>query len=339
MTINDKEILNLQGFILSEEAEHPAATGELSSILTEIAFASKIVSREINKAGLVDILGLTGKINAQGEKVQKLDEFANEIFTQILRRGKHVAAVASEEFDDIYDYSKKSEDAKYVVCMDPLDGSSNIDVNVSVGTIFSIYKRISKAGNGSTVLKDFLQKGREQIAAGYVLYGSSTMFVYSTGSGVNGFTLDPSIGEFILSHRNLTIPEKGTFYSVNEGYTEILDPSICEFIEHLKKGAKGYKKPHKARHIGSLVSDFHRNLLKGGIFMYPKNKKSPEGKLRLLFENNPMAFLVEQAGGLSSNGEKSILDIEPTKLHQRTPLFIGSKKDIKLLQNFLKEDK
>jgi fructose-1,6-bisphosphatase I len=322
----DKEILNIQGFILTEQSHHQAATGELSSILTEIAFGAKIVSREINKAGLIDVLGLTGKINVQGEQVQKLDEYANDIFIKILRRGRHVAALASEENDDILDFSKNTPEAKYVVCIDPLDGSSNIDANVSVGTIFSIYAKLSDAS--SVYSADFLQKGSQQVCAGYILYGSSTVFVYTTGHGVNCFTLDPSIGEFILSHPDLKIPTEGKVYSVNEGYSAAWQPGIMQYVEALKKGLQGYKKPHKARYIGSLVSDFHRNLLYGGIYLYPPDTKSPSGKLRLLFEANPMAFIITQAGGRATNGVQDILAIQPTEIHERVPLYIGSSTDI-----------
>jgi len=324
------EILNIQAFILNQQQKYDSATGELSSILNEIALGAKIVSREINKAGLVDLLGLTGKVNVQGEEVQKLDEYANDVFVRIFERGNHIAGVVSEEVDDAIVFNDKdSEHAKYVVCIDPLDGSSNIDVNVSVGTIFSIYKRLDL--NSPVTEKDFLQKGTKQVCAGYILYGSSSMFVYTTGNGVNGFTLDPSIGEFLLSHPNMKIAEQGTIYSVNEGYTYKWDKVLVDFVEELKTGLPNYEKPHKARYIGSLVSDFHRNLLKGGIYMYPPDKKYVNGKLRLLFEANPMSFLIEQAGGLGSNGVKNILEIEPTEIHQRVPLYIGSKQDVEYL--------
>ncbi|MFC1727025.1 class 1 fructose-bisphosphatase [Patescibacteria group bacterium] len=330
-------MLNIQGFILSEEAKSPRATGELSSILTEIAFGAKIVSREVNKAGLVDILGLTGKVNVQGEEVQKLDDYANDIFIQIFKRGQHIAGLASEEMEKIQDFSKSALRAKYVVCIDPLDGSSNVDANVSIGTIFSVYKRTSKSGNLTN--QDFLQKGKQQVCAGYILYGSSTMMVYTTGKGVNGFTLDPSIGEFILSHENIKTPLKGKVYSVNEGYSFKWNSGVFNYIKSLKKGYQGYEKPHKARYIGSLVSDFHRNLLYGGVFLYPADKKNPNGKLRLLFEGNPMAMIIEQAGGRASNGQKEVLDIKPGEIHQRIPLFIGSKNDVKILLYFLKKEK
>ncbi len=330
----DKEILNIQGFILAQQSAHGQATGELSSILTELAFGAKIISREINKAGLIDVLGLTGKINVQGEDVQKLDEYANDIFIKILRRGHHVAALASEENDDILDFSKYTPEARYVVCIDPLDGSSNIDANVSVGTIFAIYQKVSDTSSVSAA--DFLQKGSRQVCAGYILYGSSTVFVYTTGHGVNCFTLDPSIGEFILSHPDLKIPDQGKVYSVNEGYSPMWEPGITRYVEDLKKGLKGYKKPHKARYIGSLVSDFHRNLLYGGVFLYPPDEQNPTGKLRLLFEANPMAFIATQAGGRATNGKADILSMEPTKIHERTPLYIGSPQDVTHLLSYLK---
>lgn len=329
----DSHIRNIQAFILNEQALSPEATGELSSILTELAFGAKIISREINKAGLVDILGLTGKINVQGEEVQKLDEYANDIFTKILANGRHVAGLASEENDDFLDFSKSTPDAKYVVCIDPLDGSSNIDANVSVGSIFSIFSRISSSG--ALTARDFLQHGSKQVCAGYVLYGSSTVFLYTTGHGVNCFTLDPSIGEFILSHPDLKIPDQGKVYSVNEGYSHLWEPGVTQYVQKLKKGLTGYKKPHKARYIGSLVADFHRNMLYGGVFLYPPDEKNPNGKLRLLFEANPMAFIITQAGGLATDGVRDILSKRPTSLHERTPLYIGSRGDMATLMEHL----
>ncbi len=330
----DSAILNIQAFILNEQALSPEATGELSSILTELAFGAKIISREINKAGLVDILGLTGKVNVQGEHVQKLDEYANDIFKKILSNGRHVAGLASEEEEDFLDFSKSTPDAKYIVCIDPLDGSSNIDANVAVGTIFSVYARVSQGG--SLTSRDFLQRGSKQVCAGYILYGSSTVFVYTTGHGVNCFTLDPSVGEFILSKRDLTTPEKGRVYSVNEGYSHAWSHDIRSYVDGLKRGLPGYKKPHKARYIGSLVADFHRNLLYGGVFLYPPDDQNPHGKLRLLFEANPMAFIITQAQGSATDGLHDILTKKPASIHERTPLYIGSRGDIEQMITSLK---
>ncbi|HRQ85873.1 MAG TPA: class 1 fructose-bisphosphatase [Flavobacteriales bacterium] len=313
-------ITTLSEFIIEREKDFPFASGDLSQLLTSIRLAAKLVNREVNKAGLVnEILGETDQhsVNVQGEKQQKLDVYANERFINAMRNQGAVCGVASEENDEhiVFDHPV-SAGGKYVVAMDPLDGSSNIDVNVSIGTIFSIYRRLN---DNEVTVNDFLQPGSAQVAAGYVVYGSSTMLVYTTGNGVNGFTLDPSIGVFCLSHPNMRIPENGSIYSVNEGNYFDFPEQARNYIDACKK------KKMSARYIGSLVADFHRNLLKGGIYMYPGTTAKPEGKLRLVYEANPLAMLIEQAGGASTDGKQRMLDIKPGKLHQRTPLFIGSK--------------
>ncbi|MBK6774589.1 MAG: class 1 fructose-bisphosphatase [Flavobacteriales bacterium] len=309
------QIKTLAEFITERQHEFTYATGELTQLLTSFRLAGKMVNREVNKAGLAeDILGAQGSENVQGEQQQKLDVYANDLFIRLLRSQGEVCAVASEENDDIVHFDNGG---KYVVSMDPLDGSSNIDVNVSIGTIFSIYRRVS-TGDKAT-MEDFMQPGTAQAAAGYIIYGSSTMLVYTTGHGVNGFTLDPSIGTFCLSHPDMKTPEEGTIYSVNEGNYYDFSDGVRGYIDGCKK--------HKmsARYIGSLVADFHRNLLKGGIYLYPATTKSPKGKLRLLYEANPLAMIVEQAGGMATDGANRILDLKPTELHQRCPLYIGSK--------------
>lgn len=314
----------LSQFITERQADFPLATGEFTSLMQDIVIAAKIVNREVNKAGLVNILGETGTVNVQGEKVKKLDEFANNQFISALRSGGECCVIASEENEDIIAIDNTiSKDAKYVVTMDPLDGSSNIDVNTSIGTIFGIYLRKSNSGPGT--VEDCLQKGSDLIAAGYVLYGSSTMLVYTTGNGVNGFTLDPSIGEFCHSHPKMKIPQEGKIISINEGNYAYFDEKLQKYLQFVKKEDKNNGKPYNARYIGSLVADFHRNLLKGGIFLYPASGKAPKGKLRLVYESIPLAFIIEQAGGKAIAGKERILDIKPTELHQRTPLIIGCK--------------
>ncbi len=321
-------VTTLSEFILQRQADFPYASGELSSLLRDIEIAAKIVNREVNKAGLVDILGATEKDNVQGETQQKLDVYANDIFINIFKNGAEVRGVASEENEDYIEFDNDvSKASKYVMLIDPLDGSSNIDVNVSIGTIFSIYRR--KTRDEGIELGDFLQKGSEQVAAGYVVYGSSTMLVLTTGKGVNGFTLDPSIGEFCLSHRNMTFPEGGKIYSINEGNYEHFESGLRDYLDHCKSQSM------TARYIGSLVSDFHRNLIKGGVYIYPKTKSSPKGKLRLLYECNPLAFIAEQAGGKASDGHTRILDLEPSELHQRTPYIVGSSEMVEKLESFL----
>jgi fructose-1,6-bisphosphatase I len=318
-----KKVTTLGQFIIERQADFQYAKGELSRLLRDIGIAAKIVNREVNKAGLVDILGEHGTTNSYGEQVKKLDVYANEQFIAALGAGGETCAIASEENDDLVPVTTEvSKNAKYLVCVDPLDGSSNIDVNVSIGTIFSIYRRLSS--DVELTAKDFLQVGTTQVAAGYVIYGSSTMLVYTTGRGVNGFTLDPSIGEFCLSHPDMICPKTGNIYSINEGNYVHFPEGVKRYIKYCQEEDKATKRPYSSRYIGSLVADFHRNLLKGGIFIYPFTSKAPEGKLRLLYECNPLAFIIEQAGGKASDGNGRILEITPTALHQRTPLFIGS---------------
>jgi fructose-1,6-bisphosphatase I len=321
------KVVTLNEFILDRQADFPFATGELSRLLSDIAVASKVVSRDVRKAGLVDhILGAQGNTNVQGEEQQKLDVVADEQFINAFENGGEVCGIASEENDDFVAFtSEASKKGKYVVLFDPLDGSSNIDVNVSIGTIFSIFRRVSEEGKEATI-EDMLQKGEKQIAAGYVLYGSSTMLVYTTGCGVNGFTLDPSIGEFCLSHPDMKMPETGRIYAMNEGNIDICNPGIKEYVKYCQSFENDKGAPYSGRYIGSLVADFHRNMIKGGIYIYPGITTSPEGKLRLLYECNPLAFIAEQAGGLATTGFDRILEIQPKKLHQRVPFFVGSKK-------------
>lgn len=317
------KVITLGQFIIERQTDFPYAKGELSRLLRDIGIAAKIVNREVNKAGLVDILGDAGSDNVQGESQKKLDVYANEQFIAALSSGGETCAVASEENEEMINIdSVVSKNAKYVVAIDPLDGSSNIDVNVSVGTIFSIYRRTTLTGKSD--LSDFMQKGTDQIAAGYVIYGSSTMLVYTTGKGVNGFTLDPSIGEFCLSHPDMTIPKTGNIYSINEGNYLHFPDGVKKYMKYCQEEDAATKRPYASRYVGSLVADFHRNMLKGGIYIYPTTTKSPKGKLRLMYECNPLAMIIEQAGGKASDGFNRILDIQPTTLHQRTPLFIGS---------------
>ena len=324
------QVTTLEQFVIQNEQNFPYATGQFSKIIRDIVLASRLINREVNKAGLVDILGLTGNTNVQGEQVQKLDIFANEHMIDALFKGRMVCAVGSEENDDFI--IRPGSQGKYIVLMDPLDGSSNIDVNVSIGTIFSIYRR--KNEEGEPTREELLQSGVHQLAAGYELYGSSTMLVYTTGTGVNGFTLDPSIGEFLLSHPDMHFPETCDTYSVNEGHYRNFFEGTKAYLRHIKSVAEV---PYKSRYIGSLVADFHRNLLKGGIFMYPGTHQAPKGKLRLTFEANPMAFIAEQAGGYASNGRERILDILPEQLHERTPLFIGNKEEVLMLEGFIRK--
>jgi fructose-1,6-bisphosphatase I len=329
------KVKTLGQFIIEKQADFPYAKGELSRLLRDIGIASKIVNREVNKAGLVEILGETGETNVQGEKVKKLDVFANEQFIAAFKAGGEVCAIASEENDEIIPIDTEiSKSAKYVVAIDPLDGSSNIDVNVSVGTIFSIYRRRSLNGPGT--LEDFMQRGTEQVAAGYVIYGSSCMLVYTTGRGVNGFTLDPSIGEFCLSHPDMKTPADGTIYSINEGNYLHFPDGVKKYIKFCQEEDKSTNRPYSSRYIGSGVADIHRNLISGGIYIYPTTTKSPKGKLRLLYECNPLAFIVEQAGGKATDGFRRILDIDIKELHQRTPLFIGSANMVDKAMEFMK---
>lgn len=331
-------LLTLGQFIIEKQADFPYAKGELSRLLRDIGIAAKIVNREVNKAGLVDILGDNGTMNVQGEGQKKLDVFADEQFISALRSGGECCVVASEEHDNcIFIESEISKNAKYIVAIDPLDGSSNIDVNVSIGTIFSIYRR--KSIDGCANMEDVLQKGVEQVAAGYVVYGSSTMMVYTTGKGVNGFTLDPSIGEFCLSHPNIKIPSNGRIYSINEGNYVHFPDGVKRYIKYCQEEDAATERPFISRYVGSMVADIHRNLLKGGIFLYPATSANRTGKLRLLYECNPMAFIIEQAGGKASNGSERILDIQPEKLHQRSPIFIGNSEMVEMVERLMVEEK
>lgn len=327
-------IVTLERHIMEQERKVPGATGQFSGILYGLALAAKIVQREVRRAGLVDILGRVGRQNVQGEYVQKLDEFAQSAFYDSLDHSGHLCAMASEESEGVISIPEEFPLGKYVLNFDPLDGSSNIDANVSIGTIFSIHRRVTPDGRDGSE-EDCLQPGYRQAGAGYILYGSSTMFVYTTGQGTHGFTLDPMLGEFVLSHENMRIPSKGKQYSVNEGNFYLWDESIQKFVDYLRTPDKETSRPYSARYIGSMVGDVHRTLLYGGIFMYPASESRPQGKLRLLYEASPLAFVIEQAGGRAINGKERILDIEPTELHQRTPLFIGSKDDVDLLQEFI----
>jgi fructose-1,6-bisphosphatase I len=318
-------VVTIERFIIEQERLHPEATGELSGILYDLALAAKIIAGKVRRAGLVDILGSAEAENVQGELQQKLDVFANETIIKALDHGGRLCAMASEEVPDIIPIPEGFRCGKYCLLFDPLDGSSNIDVNVPVGTIFSVVRKITRGVRGD--LEDMLQPGRRQVAAGYVIYGSSTMLVYTTGQGVHGFTLDPSIGEFLLSHPNIRIPDPGRYLSVNDSYEQHWEDAVKAIMRRFR-GLDGERKAMNVRYVGSLVADFHRNLFGGGIFCYPANVKSPNGKLRLLYEANPLAFVVEQAGGAATDGKRRILDIHPTELHQRVPLYIGSKSDV-----------
>jgi fructose-1,6-bisphosphatase I len=323
MLVNRK-VLTLDEFTIQQQRDFPQATGELAGLLRDIGLAAKRVNVEVNKAGLVDILGDAGTINVQGEDVKKLDIYANNQFIGVLKHGISCAGLASEELEDVVIFDDEvSNNSKYVVLIDPLDGSTNIDVNVSIGTIFAVYRRVTERGKPCTI-EDFLQPGNRQVAAGYIIYGSSTMMVYATRRGVNGFTLDPSIGEFTMSHPDIKCPDKGKIYSVNHGNFFMYDQAVKKYIDSCQKRTKENGGPYTQRYIGSMVADVHRNLIKGGIFMYPGTTDKPKGKLRLLYECNPFAFIVEQAGGRATNGKERILDIQPTELHQRTPFFVGS---------------
>lgn len=330
----------LDEFIVEKQMEFPHAKGALTGILSSIRLVAKIIHRDINRAGLTtDILGLAGNENIQGENQMKLDVFANETIKRALMAREEVAGFASEEEDSFIAFdTERGRNAKYVILTDPLDGSSNIDVNVAVGTIFSIYRRVSPIGTPVT-LEDFMQPGHKQVAAGYVVYGSSTMLVYTTGNGVHGFTYDPSLGVFCLSHENMQIPPTGKIYSINEGQYLKFPMGVKKYIKYCQEEDAATQRPYTSRYIGSLVSDFHRNMLKGGIYIYPSATTYPNGKLRLLYEGNPMAFLAEQAGGVATDGYHRILDIIPTELHQRVPLFVGSKEMVEKAQSFMDEFK
>lgn len=333
----NKKFITLYRHIIEQERKFPHATGQLSDLLADIALACKLISLEVNRAGLIDILGFTGDENVHGEVVKKLDVFAHETLVKAMKVSGHLCAIASEESENFIPVEEafmgKRPLSKYVCHFDPLDGSSNIDANISIGTIFSIYRRISKSGPGT--LEDCLQKGTKQVAAGYVIYGSSTVLVYTTGEGVHGFTLDPTVGEFLLYNENIKIPKRSKTYSVNEGNYGKWEENLRKYVDELKVVDPSKDRPYSSRYVGSLVADFHRNLLYGGIFMYPADKKNVNGKLRLMYEANPLAFIVEQAGGRASNGKEKILCIKPENLHQRTPLYIGSEDDVKEAEGYL----
>jgi len=330
----EKNYQTLGEFIINNQHDFKYSSGELSRLINSIRLAAKIVNHEVNKAGLVDILGAVGETNIQGEDQQKLDVYANEVFKSALVNREIVCGIASEEEEDFVTVHGKyhAHDNKYIVLIDPLDGSSNIDVNVSVGTIFSVYRRVTPLGM-PVRKEDFLQKGNEQVAAGHIVYGTSTMLVYTTGNGVNGFTLNPAIGSFYLSHPNMKFPENGTIFSINQGNYAHFPRGVKDYIKYCQEEKED--RPYTYRYIGSMVSDFHRNMIKGGIYIYPTSSKSPNGKLRLLYECNPMAFLTEQAGGKATDGYKRILDIEPKELHERAPIFCGSKKMVEKAERFM----
>jgi len=330
------QFMTLGRHIIEEQSKYEGATGELSKLLHDLSLAAKIISLEVNKAGLVDIIGYTGDNNVHGEQVKKLDMLAHDMLIKAMDHGGHLCVMASEEEEDIIQIPQRFNIGKYVLLFDPLDGSSNIDANISIGTIFSIYRRVSQ-GNGPGTMDDCLQPGINQVAAGYVVYGSSTMLVYTAGSGVHGFTLDPAFGEFLLSHSNIQTPKKSKIYSINEGNYLYWHPGLKKYIKYLQEEDKATSRPYSSRYIGSMVADIHRNLLYGGIFMYPADSRSPQGKLRLQYECNPMAFIVEQAGGRATNGKKRIMEIQPEKLHQRVPIFIGSEEDVKVVEKFMAE--
>ena len=325
-------VVTIERYIIEQEKLHPEATGELSGILYDLALAAKMIANKVRSAGLADILGATDNINVQGETQEKLDVLANEIIVKAVDHGGRLCALASEEEPGIIQIPDNFKCGKYCLLFDPLDGSSNIDVNVPVGTIFSVVKKITRGARGE--MEDMLQPGRRQVAAGYVIYGSSTMLVYTTGQGAHGFTLDPSIGEFLLSHPNIRIPASGRYLSVNDSYERLWSEDVRALMRRYR-GLDGQRSAMNVRYVGSLVADFHRNLLGGGLFAYPPNQKNPKGKLRLLYEANPLAFIVEQAGGAATSGSMRILDIEPTDLHQRTPLYIGSQGDVDIALSML----
>jgi fructose-1,6-bisphosphatase I len=325
-------VVTIDRFIIEQERDHPHASGALTGILTDLALAAKMIANKVRSAGLADVLGSAGQENVQGEVQQKLDVLANETIIKAMDHGGRLCCMASEEMDDVIPIPDRFNTGPYILLFDPLDGSSNIDVNVPVGTIFSVLRRKSTGKHGT--LADALQPGREQVAAGYVIYGSSTMLVYTTGAGVHGFTLDPLLGEFLLSHPNIRTPEHGKFLSVNDSYEQVWEEPVRALMRRYR-GLDGKRTAMNVRYVGSMVADFHRNLLGGGLFAYPANAKSPDGKLRLLYECSPLAFICEQAGGAATDGHRDILDIVPTKLHQRTPIFVGSKADVAVAREML----
>jgi fructose-1,6-bisphosphatase I len=331
----NRHLMTLDEFTIYQTRQFPNATGELSTLLRDIGLACKFINKQVNKAGLADILGAHGAVNVQGEEQMKLDVYSNEVLINVLRNSSECAGIASEENDSFVAFDDThSVNSKYVVMFDPLDGSSNIDVNASIGTIFCIYKRKSPLGQPCTE-EDFLQKGKNLMAAGYVIYGSSTMLVYATRLGVNGFTLEPSVGEFCLSHKDMKCPENGKVYSINQGNTCKYDDKLKSFLEYCMEEDKESGRPYSHRYIGSMVADLHRTLIKGGLFMYPADTKNPNGKLRLIYECNPMSYIIEMAGGIGSTGTQSVLDVTPTELHMRVPIFIGSKNMVEKALNML----
>ena len=335
MAVN--KIVTIQRHIMEQQALHPSATGEFTTLLWDLILAFKMISREVNRAGLANVLGLTGDVNVQGERVTKLDDYAQRRIFEQMDHGGHLCCMASEEAEDIIPIPDHFPKGKYVLLFDPLDGSSNIDANASVGTIFSVHRKRSPGPDGA--LEDCLQKGSDQVAAGYVVYGSSTMFVYSAGSGVHGFTLDPSLGEFLLSHEDIRIPQKGKIYSANEGNERAWDEGTRNYVRHLKEKDKATNRPYSLRYIGALVADFHRTLLYGGIFLYPpdvSDPAKPKPKLRLLYEAAPIAYIAEQAGGLASTGKERILDIQPKGLHDRVSVIVGSPDDVREYERFVR---
>ncbi len=335
-TLSGGSLKTLEQFIIERESDSPGSTGQFSRLLRDLALAAKVVERDVRKAGLVDIFGETGDVNVQGEVQKKLDVLAHEEFVRALRRGGEVCLIGSEEHAEAIPLQFDDCQGKYIVLFDPLDGSTNVDVNVSIGTIFSIYK-VPEDHEGEVTVENALQPGRDQVAAGYIVYGSSTILVYTTGNGVNGFTLDPSIGEFLLSHPNIRTPEMGQMYSINEGNYNSWEPGLKEYIKWMQTEAPDDDppRPFTTRYIGSFVADFHRNLMKGGVYIYPANARNPSGKLRLMYEANPMAFIIEQAGGIASTGSGPILDVPPEALHQRCPVYIGSPKMVEMAKQFL----
>ncbi len=328
-----QRLMTLGRHIDEGEREHPEATGDFTGLLSDLAIAVKLIWREVSKAGLIDILGATDRQNDSGDEIKKLDDFANETIYRAMDHGGHLCVMASEESQGLMAIPDKYPKGKYVLVYDPIDGSSNIDANVSIGSIFGIFRRVTPSGPGTE--EDCLQPGFKLAAAAYVIYGSSTIFVYCTGNGVHGFTLDPSVGEFLLSHENMRVPRRGKTYSVNEGNYEKWDTNFRSYVDYLKKDDPNSGRPYTSRYVGSLVADLHRNILHGGIFMYPGDKNYPEGKLRLVYECSPLSYIIEHAGGRASDGSRRILDIVPTSIHQRTKLFIGSEDDVKEAEDFV----
>ncbi len=328
-----KKLMTLERFIHEQEHHYPSATGEFSALLHDLSIAAKLVWREVSKAGLINIMGATKRKNISGDIIQKLDEFADETIYRTMDYSGHLCVMASEENEDILHIPEEYKSGTYVLLYDPLDGSSNIEANITIGSIFSIYRRISHGGKGT--LSDCLQPGHKQVAAGYIIYGSSTVLIYSTGNGVHGFTYDPSVGEFLLSNEHITIPKKGTIYSINEGNSCYWDEGMRRYINYVKEEDKTTGRPYSLRYIGTMVGDAHRTLLYGGIFAYPGDRKNPKGKLRLCYECNPMSFIIEQAGGRATDGSKRILDLQPTALHEHTPIFLGSEEEMNLCEEFL----